>query len=188
MKLQMDTTKRVVAVANLHAMCARISGTCHTFRVAGANEHRVSVRYSNPDEYGSEEPITAVLPAYMMGLGSNVDDYAVILDPLRYVGCTGKNEEAWQAFHELWDCPELFQDEFDGPWHTRYEIMVKRYPEFRVTSEWIDSCTQRWFCASSRPSDMHFHPSWRDAQDCAVKQMRAKDEQTRIAKEASHGS
>lgn len=122
LKLQMDKRARVVALTNLEAMCERISGTCHTFKIVGVTSNRVRVEYSNPDEYGNPEPIRAEFPCYPIGFGDD-DNRSVVLDAVRYTGCTGKNEEAWQAFMQLYDCPELFRTNPDAnDWRSRPEI------------------------------------------------------------------
>ena len=169
MKTQFDHTKRVVALNNLEAMCARISGTCHRFTISKVTGNRVYVEYSNPDEYGNPEPITAVLPAYAAH-----NNTAVILDAIDYKGCTGRNEEAWQAFGELYDCQQLWRSQDnDGreQWQTDYEILVARNPEYTVTNSWdAGGCIQTYHC-----SGHDFH-SWREAQDWAVEQMKSREQ------------
>jgi len=113
MKTQGDSKKRVVLLNNLIAMCATISGTCHVFEIAKVTPNRVQVVYSNPDEYGNNEPVTAHYPAYPNGFER--DNPWVVLDAVRYDGCTGRNSECWQAFDALTDCPELFRMP-DGAW------------------------------------------------------------------------
>lgn len=120
--LQSDKKVRVVALSNLEAMCARISGVCHRFEVVYVSGNRVKVEYSNPDEYGNPEPVRAEFPCYPIGWHDD-DNRLVVLDPVRYTGCTGRNEESWQAFQQLYDCPELFRNNPDTEdWKSRDEI------------------------------------------------------------------
>lgn len=170
MRTQFDHIVRVVALSNLEAMCQRISGVCHKFEVVKCGPNTCHVQYSNPDEYGSPEPITAVYPCYKAH-----DGFAVVLEASKYHGCTGKNEEAWQAFSQLTDCPQLWNKGPDSSdWATTYEIMVERHPAFKVTSTWDKGgCIQTWSC-----KDMPFK-SFPEATDYAVEQMRLADEANR---------
>lgn len=126
MKIQMDSKKRVVALSNLEAMCKRISGTCHRFSVSKVNAHRCYVEYSNPNEYGTENPMTAVFPCWA-GHGQSMfacdDDCYVVLDILD-VRNDSWDGEGWQAFQELIDCPELYRQSVDSN-------------EWRTTEEWL---------------------------------------------------
>ena len=64
-RLQSDNKVRVVALSNLRAMCERTSGImCHKYWIESISEHRVTVGYSNEDEYAAEHPMYAVFPAY----------------------------------------------------------------------------------------------------------------------------
>lgn len=162
---QFDHSHRIVALNNLEAICKRISGVAHRFHISKVTPHRVYVEYSNPDEYGSPEPITAVYACYPQH-----NNTAVVLDAIDYKGCTGKNEEAWQAFWELTDHAPLFRSQTtDGVyvWETEYEILVKGHPEFAVSSSWDSGgCIQTWHC-----KDQNFK-SWVDAQAWAVAQIK----------------
>lgn len=129
-KSQFDHAQRVVSLENLAAMCARVSGTCHRYRVESMTNSRVVVSYSNPDEYGNEKPVNAWLPCYPQH-----DACAVVLDPLRYTG--GRDEEDWQAFQALWDCSPLFRNE-NGLWRTELEILQTRNPGHEITQRWKD--------------------------------------------------
>lgn len=162
MKTQFDTTKRVVALSNLEAMCKRISGTCHRFSVVKVTASSVHVEYSNPNEYGSEYPVTAVYPCYKNGF--EADNSCVVLSAVRYVN---DRDEAWQAFFQLEDCEPLFRSGLDGPWVTEYEIRIEKYPELKVSSTWDkDGCVQTWHCGEWK------FPSWREAQAYAVKRIK----------------
>ena len=129
---QFDHRIRVVSLANLHAMCARVSGTCHTFTVDDPAVHpapsgdalSVRVTYSNPTEYGTPEPISIVFPVvYIYG----PDSPAVILEGIDWlddyidpddVGLDGM----FQAFWTVTACPQLFASTPDASdWMTREE-------------------------------------------------------------------
>lgn len=163
MTTHFDHSQRVVGLNNLEAMCKRVSGTCHRFAVNKVTDNRVYVSYSNPDEYGSERPITAVLPAYPAH-----DNVAVVFHPLKFTG--GRDEYDYQAFEQLWDCEPLHRCQRDATtwdWKTEYEILVERYPAWKVTSQWdTHGCVQTWFCNNSE------FKSHREAQAYAVQQMR----------------
>lgn len=166
--LQFDWKKRVVSLNNLRAMCARISGMCHRFTVESVGAHSVRVSYSNPDEYGNAEPVTAVFPAYLVK-NFGTKETAVVLDAITYLH---DRDEAWQAFEQLYGCPELFRS-FDAfgkeRWLSQYEAMIEREPEFAVRSEWDkDGCVQTWYTHDGRA-----FRSARDAQDCAVEMWHA---------------
>lgn len=106
---QFDLTERIVSVDNLRAMCARVSGMCHRFAVEKVSRSRVHVTYSNPDEYGNAQPITAIFPCYPSTFDGS-DNPAVVLDALRVIdpGDTWAGE-AWQAFEPLMSCPMLWR-------------------------------------------------------------------------------
>lgn len=180
MTTQHDSKKRVVALSNLRAMCERISGTCHRFTVDAVTAHSVRVSYSNPDECGRDNPVTAVFPAYCDGAKDNP---SVVLDAIRYVNSPG---EEWQAFWALFDCPELFRTSSDSQeWRTRYEIMVQKYPQFAVTSEWSGGgSVQTWYAPDVDGSRYGFR-SWSEAQDKAVSLMREFEEKQRNATSAT---
>lgn len=171
MKAQFDYTKRIVSLENLKAMCARISSTCHTFRVCDVTKNRVRVIYSNPDEYGSPEPIIVLFPAYEAQFGSTAEKtLCVVLDAVRYFGCTGKNEEAWQAFDQLYDCEKLWRKPGDGTWQTEYESLVETHPQYTVQSRWLDESRQQWFIPAFPQTEAF--DSWRKAQAEAVRLFR----------------
>jgi hypothetical protein len=110
MKTQQDCKERVVALENLEAMCKRISGICHRYEVTKVSRSRVHVTYSNPDEYGYENPMTAVFPCYPSGWPDDKDNPRVVLDYLRVINDTWDGE-GWQAFEQLRDCPTLWRGE-----------------------------------------------------------------------------
>lgn len=145
MKTQFDHKYRVVGLNNLEAMCERLSGMAHRFQINKVTANRAYVQYSNPDEYGTEKPIIAVLPAW-----PDYDNTAVVLHPVKFTG--GRDEYDYQAFEQLWDCEQLFRS-FDGGrevWKTEYEILAPKYPAWQVTSKWDEhGCMQTWVCNGS---------------------------------------
>jgi hypothetical protein len=135
--LQFDQSVRVVSIRNLRAMCARVSGHCHTFiaddparyMTPAGSVLSVRVEYSNPTEYGNPEPIATIYPiAYIFG----PDDPAVILQGIAWqddyinpddVGLDGM----FQAFDALEACPHLFASSpHSDDWMTREEWEAER--------------------------------------------------------------
>ena len=114
MKTQFDGNRRVVSLSNLKAMCERVSGTCHRFAVSKVSRSRVHVEYSNPDEYGNEDPMTAVFPCY-----PSFDTVAVVLDIVRVINDTWHGE-GWQSFDVLMDCEWLWYDPETNEWQSRW--------------------------------------------------------------------
>jgi len=110
MKTQFDWNKRVVSLDNLAAMCEHVSGVCHRYWIEKDSRSRVTVGYSNPDEYGSENPMFAVFPCY-----PSSDQTAVVLDYLRIINDTWDGE-GWQAFDLLIDCPRIWRNPETGKW------------------------------------------------------------------------
>lgn len=170
MKIQSDSNVRIVALTNLFAMCDRISGIAHIFAVRKVSPHRVLVSYSNPDEYGMDDPVIAHYPCFPSGFDSETP--LVVLSAVRYSNDTN---EAWQAFEQLTNCQQLWRDQDGKAWRTEYEIRVEKYPEFKVSSTWDkDGCIQTW-----HSKDQNF-TSWRAAQDWATAQMHELDFASRV--------
>lgn len=125
--LQFDGRIRAVAVSNLKAMCARVSGTCHRFAVEKVGASVVTISYSNPDEYGNERPILLTLPIVRKAPKDDPDGATVLLD-LGYSGrmtgpgCGTHGGEEWQCFYPLVECPQLWRSPHDGSWATEDEI------------------------------------------------------------------
>lgn len=117
MRTQSDTRERVVSLDNLKAMCERLSGVCHVYSVTVVSRSRVHVEYTNPDEYGSDYPMTAVFPCFP---GEEPDNPRVLLSILRVLRDSWDGE-GWQAFDPLVNCPTLWRDP-DGRWHSHSEI------------------------------------------------------------------
>lgn len=125
MKTQFDSKVRVVSLANLEAMCEHISGTCHRFWIESASRSRVTVGYSNPDEYASDRPIFAVFPCYPSTFDGK-ENPAVVLDYLRILEGNDPtlDGEGWQCFEALRDCPVLWRKPQDGTWEAEGQTKV----------------------------------------------------------------
>lgn len=122
-KTQRDYPVRVVSLANLKAMCSHVSGTCHRFSVVKESKSRIHVEYSNPDEYGSDNPMIAVFPCFPSGEEENPN---VVLEYMRIVGDSW-NGEGWQAFEPLRDCPRLWRNPETNEWKTEAQIKDKDF-------------------------------------------------------------
>lgn len=136
MQTQFDQNKRVISIHNLTAMCDRISGVCHRFAVDKVTRSRVHVSYSNPDEYGNENPMVAVFPCYPAGW----DTTAVILDITRIINDTWDGE-GWQAFQPLLDCPTLWADLDNGQFHN-WQSHAELIAAGRTAANNPDTCTR----------------------------------------------
>jgi len=116
MQTQEDRPIRVVALRNLNAMCMHVSGVCHRYWIDRVSPHRCYVCYSNPDEYGIDDPVTAVFPVYPSAWpqdrGGNP---RVVLDVLR----VENDPEGFCEFSDLLDAPEMFCDPETNTWSTR---------------------------------------------------------------------
>lgn len=122
MQTQFDNQTRIVALSNLEAMCQRVSGMCHRYEVTKVSRSRVHVTYSNPNEYGSEYPMTAIFPSYPSG-NDTLNHQAspcVVLDIMRVVNDSWDGE-GWQAFEVLLNCPTLYRCN-ETEWKTVEEI------------------------------------------------------------------
>lgn len=122
-RTQYDSKVRVVAVENLRAMCARVSGCmCHKFWIESVSRSRVTVGYSNEDEWATPHPMFAVFPCYPGFDGKDAENPNVILEFLRVTN-DNWDGEGWQAFDILRDCPPLWRNPNNGgKWQTREEI------------------------------------------------------------------
>lgn len=121
-QLQGECSLRAVYPANLRAMCARISGMCHRFSVERITKRFAYVVYSNPNEYGTERPMTALYPV--------MPDGRIVLD-VHDVKNDSWDGEGWQAFEQLRECPQLWRSAPDkDDWRTREEIEATRSPRY----------------------------------------------------------
>ena len=120
MKTQFDHTVRVVSLENLKAMYERESAVCHRYHVGKVTANRVYVQYSNPDQYGNEDPMTIVFPCYPSTF-DKAQNPAVVLDALRVINDTHSGE-GWQAFLSLLESPKLWRHPGGHIWHTTTEI------------------------------------------------------------------
>lgn len=110
--VQFDGYKRVVALSNLKAMCDYVSGVCHTYRVVKVSKQFVRVEYSNPNEYGTPNPMTAVFPL-IPGYEENMPN--VVMDIVKIYN-DHPDKEGHQSFDSLLDCPQLWRDSQTGNW------------------------------------------------------------------------
>ena len=102
MRTQQDHKVRVLALDNLREMCKAASGTAHRYWIEKVSRSRVHVGYSNPNEYGSESPMFAVLPCYPSPWSQDgTDNPRVVLDVTRVLH-DSHNGEGWQAFDMVW--------------------------------------------------------------------------------------
>ena len=144
MTTQQDSKVRLVALENLKAMCAHVSGWAHTYQVTKITRSRVHVEYSNPDEYGNARPMTAVFPAYPSNWPQDgADNPRVVLDPIRMYG----HSPDWQDFYLLESCPSVWRD-YPQPnverWESHSAILKRQGKteiENRTPSGNCPSCT-----------------------------------------------
>lgn len=122
MKTQQDHSVRIVALENLRAMCGRVSGMCHNYHVVKVSRSRIHVEYSNPDEYGHDNPMTAVFPCYPSCWPGDEDNPRVVLDIMRVINDSWDGE-GWQAFSTLLDCPQVWRDPDGKGWSSEREIL-----------------------------------------------------------------
>ena len=172
--IQMDSQARIVALANLRAMCARASGVCHRFTVESVTANRAIVAYSNPNEYGSECPIRVSYPVIPSGFSGHSDSVLVVLQCVRVTG--GRDEfdrdGICDILLQVTEMEQLWRDPTSGQWQTEYEVLIARHPSEKIVSQWdAHGCVQTWFAADGQSFD-----NWRIAQGYAVDRMRAADE------------
>ena len=115
MNIQRDDKVRVVALENLHAMCIHVSGMCHRFEVISVTPNYCHVAYSNPDEYGTEDRITAMYPVYSNTWPTSTDNPYIVLEIHNVIN--DKDGEGWQYFQILEECEKLWRDPADQQWH-----------------------------------------------------------------------
>ena len=182
MKIQSDTSVRVVALTSLAAMLDCLSGAyCQTWQVGKVTANRVQVIYSNEDEYANECPLTFSLPCYPSGFDKETP--SVILDFVHVSGGRNKEEreDAWQLFEQVQDWPILWRNPENDEWQTEYEIRVANHPEYKVRSTWDkDGCIQTWFVGTDLAVCDKSFRSFREASDYAAGQMATLDKQASI--------
>lgn len=114
---QFDSQHRIVHLDNLRAMCEHHSGMCHRYWIERVTPSRVTLGYSNPDEWGAARPVFArfpIVPLYP-------DTVCVLLSPLWVSGGAHESEENWQAFELVTNGPEMWLDPRDESWKTAAE-------------------------------------------------------------------
>ena len=115
MKLQFDHELRIVSPDNLRAMCAYASGMCHTYKVEKVTKNFAWVTYSNPSEYGTPRPVTALFPVIPYSKES-----AVVLTIHEIKNET--DSEDWQYFNVIIDAEfMMFRNPQDDLWYA-YKI------------------------------------------------------------------
>lgn len=137
LRTQGDFKQRVVTLANLLAMCEAGSGITHMFYPAGdASEHRVSVGYSNPDEYGHDAPVFFYLPSWPNPFERENPYVALTVTHSTGGRDTFDKEAAFQSFDAaVLSADELFRSgEYTSDWNTREE-----WDEMRAASEEMDA-------------------------------------------------
>ena len=133
MKPYTDHLRRVVSFEVLDAMCEKVSGVVHTYRPVKLTERYCYIRFSNPDEYGFENPVTAVYPAYRMGIVGQTM-ICVVLDPVRIINDV--ENVVGEAFDRLTGCPTMHRHPKTGEWHTAEERVDDSDPPI---IEWRES-------------------------------------------------
>jgi len=111
-------------------MCEHVSGTCHRYWIESVSRSRVTVGYSNPDEYGRESPMFAVFPCFPNPFDRDGGNPFVLLTGpgslLRVVN-DDRDGEGWQCFQIVRDCPVMWRradaDRGDT-WHAHPEEHV----------------------------------------------------------------
>jgi hypothetical protein len=120
METQQDNNDvRVIALANLEAMCEYVSDVCHRYWIEEQTKTHVVVGYSNPDEYGNDDPVFATYPCYPSILKDDEGNPRVVLDQIHSAGWYEDPEdypEAYQCFDRILDCPVLFRNPTTGKW------------------------------------------------------------------------
>lgn len=99
-----DQNFRVIGFALLEAICSRLSGFCNRFEITERTKNRVEITYFNPNEYGSEHPISIKLPYFE---GKVVFDMNAITSYKTRGSCDYFFLE--QAFYPLFNCPTLYR-------------------------------------------------------------------------------
>jgi hypothetical protein len=124
METQQDNKVRLVALANLAAMCKHVSGTCHRYWIETVTETYVVVGYSNPNEYGTDDPVFATYPCYPSGWPGDEDNPRVVLAMIADAPGYETPEdfpEADQCFQCIDDCPILWRHPETGEWSEETE-------------------------------------------------------------------
>jgi len=142
MKTQFDYNVRVVSLANLAAMCERMSGMCNGYHIDKVTTNRVYVRTnSSPsDDESFGHSVTAVFPAWPSTFDGK-ENPTVALDILRIIGETEDETEASQYFEPLMDCDQLWRNPETGEWQTEFEIYSEKYG-YTLMSRWFQHCIQ----------------------------------------------
>ncbi len=123
-------TVRTCDLSELNAICEHESGMCHRYSVAQTSSRYVTLTYSNPNEYGTDQPIACKLPIIermRATLGMSDADRLVIVAltvpaDTRIVGWSAAgmfdDDEAFQAFSPILDHPGMSYDCDKRGWST----------------------------------------------------------------------
>lgn len=103
-QLVWNLPKKTVSLNVLKRACQDVSMTAHRFWIERETDHRVTVAYSNPDEYGNDRVMLAQLPCYRVG-----SDVIVVVDIVRMYR-DSEAGDGWQYFEVLWDALDKAAD------------------------------------------------------------------------------
>lgn len=124
LKPYLNTKYQVVSDNYLEAMLSHLSAVAHRYWLDRITDHFAYVVYSNPNEYGSETPVTIMYPVYRSG-----DTVHVVLDVYRVQG--GDDEYDRDAAADSLQCmledqPDLYRNPQTGEWETGEEFSERR--------------------------------------------------------------
>jgi len=114
--MDFDHSARVISLANLKAMCARVSDWRHYYSIIKQTKTAVHVEYSSLDSYGPKDPIIAMFPTF-----AYVDITGVVFTANKT--SYEPEEDCWlghKYFSPLRDCPILYHHA--DQWMTEAEI------------------------------------------------------------------
>lgn len=86
-------TTTVMEFYTLLAMAKVHSGWNHNYSVQRTSDHRVTITYSNPDEYAVDHPVTMYVPCF-----KSEDVWWVVLLPTKFEGVTDDIQEPFHLF------------------------------------------------------------------------------------------
>jgi len=140
MKPYFDFRARVVSFEALDAMCEHVSRVAYEYRPVKLTELYCHIQFSNLDEYGEPDPITAIYPRYSRrAAGGEKRISAIVLDVSWIIN--DQFNTAAQAFQRLHDCPELHFDPATGEWRTADQHLEDAVTD--VIISWRKSDVQR---------------------------------------------
>lgn len=118
MRRQGEFKIRAVYADNLRAMCDRASGWSHNYKVE-VGKTRATIVYSNPDEYGSPNPIEFRFPIVPDQFGGETDNPVVILHLVSDRGGRDAHDRdaAYQSLDSMILCDTPMARDAEGAWH-----------------------------------------------------------------------